>query len=157
MATSSELMRKLRDETGLTVDEFISAVSKHHPTAISRDTINKWLNHEKIVQPGHRKAFSAFVRKMFPPDEAKAWLDQFHVAWQSQAVHAKPHNSRLLRHHKWVSERYATPIMGEKFSLAKIYVPIKLTAYGMRSGIEEMDQVFTDKDLIDFGMRGFHN
>lgn len=155
MTQVSSYMRALRDRCGLTVDQFIFEISKHHPNEISLDTVNSWLNADKPVSFRYRKAFFTFLQKALPADEANTWEQEFIDLWQAYAAETQNHDAVFRKHHKWINQRYNRPLMGEDFPLSSIYVPIKLTAYGMRTGIEELDQVFSEDDLVDFAKQGF--
>jgi len=147
--TPSEVMRRLRATLGITVDDLASAVSEFHDRVISLETVNRWLNGDTPVQPRHRKAFLKWLATQRRVIEPEVWQKRFLESWTAQAAEGRV-DTLFARHHKWIAQRYRSPLMGETFSLAEVYTPIRAIFQEEKNPLVPPAINLSDRQVIGF-------
>jgi len=131
--------------------------------AIDLNTVKGWSSKNATPKGIYREAFLNLIQENTVPQYREVWLEAFHTCWGLKAAgltqtnhdQAIDVNKALNRHEKWINEIYSKPIMGESFSLEQIYVPLKIIAYGVETGLEERTQIFESDILSKFAISGF--
>jgi len=163
-STPSNLFNYLRKIAGWTNQNIIELIDEYKEyDLIDINTVKAWGSKNSIPSGEYRDAFLRLVQDNSVPQYRDIWLESFVTCWArfaegmtfTQIGPTKAATKVLDRHKNWINEIYSKPIMGEDFSIDQIYVPLKLIAYGVETGLEERTQIFEADILTRFAANGF--
>jgi len=166
----SVLFSYFRGLGGWTLAEMADDVGRHIKNeTLGEGTIDGWSSKDRRPEGIFRMAFLNFVRSNVTSRNTKYWIEAFSECWAEnlaqetarrlQAKSEKRRNSAISRniferHRNWIGEQNLRTLRDENFTLRDIYVPIMIIAYGVETGLEKSDQVFTPDYLYEYAISG---
>ncbi|WP_189586768.1 pentapeptide repeat-containing protein [Litorimonas cladophorae] len=107
--------------------------------SVSTVTISKWKN-RNVIPTHYTSAIFKLIESTFTTNAAHEWIAAFETVWAYHAA-GKNNASALERarsfeetaanrvrdqHVSWVQSKYNAPFLGERFSIADLYVPMQM-------------------------------
>lgn len=168
----SALFVYFQEITALTLEEMATGIDEFLKSGLGSGTIDAWASGNIRPRGVRRMAFLSFVRFHVISNLERSWTDAFVQCWANNNANETEKRLRqkegrlkdeeisasvFERHHNWIGEQNLKPVRDERFSIADIYVPIKIIAHGVETGIEQSDQVFEPQYLNGFALDGIED